>query len=171
MLLGNKVRAGSPFTPWFAVPSRVLAVPCPCRPCGCGGMGVRGCSACRLGATSLHPPWGSAAFWAQPSPRGDPRGFGGSGGVVSPAANGGQHEAETPSMGCSRCWMLVGMGCCWVWDGHPSPGCTPRSQVAPSLRCPTRTHVLSRGPRCCWVPNARLSTGFSPGTGCSLNPG
>lgn len=145
MLLGNKVRAGSSFTPRFAVPCRALAVP----------VAVEG--------------WGSVgalpAGWVQPAytlrgtlllsglsraPEVTPEVFGGSGGgVVSPAASGGQHEAEAPSMGCSRYWMLVGTGCCWVWDDHPGPGCTPRSQVTPSPRCPTRTHILSRGPRCC----------------------
>lgn len=88
MLLGNKVRAGSPFTPLFAVP---LLSP------WLGGMRLSGCSACRLGAVCLHPPPASAGS------KGDPTGLGrGPGEPVSLAASGRQHEAEALSMGCSR---------------------------------------------------------------------
>lgn len=59
MLLGNKVRAGSPFTPLFAVSLLSSWL---------GGTGLGGCSACQLGALCLHPllhpPLASAAFWA-----------------------------------------------------------------------------------------------------------
>ena len=83
MLLGNKVSAGSPVTrglPCCAVPISAVpirAVPIRAVPCGCGGMGLGGRSACWLGAACLHPPPGSAAFWAQSGPEVTPKVWGG----------------------------------------------------------------------------------------------
>lgn len=124
---------------------------------------------CRDGALPA-PSAGLCCFLGSGKARGDPRGLGGSGRAVCPVASGWQHEAEASGTGCSsygtlRYGTLLAMGC------PPKPGCTPGPQVTPSPRGPTRSQILSRGPRCFWVPSAQLDTGFSPGTGCPLDPG
>lgn len=119
MLLGNKVRAGSPFTPWFAVPCRtMLCRTMPCLPCpalavpmAVEGWGSVGALPAR--APCLHPPPGSAAFWAQPGPEGTPEVWGGC----------GDQCPRQPVGGSTRLRLLVrdapGTGCCWIWDAYP----------------------------------------------------
>lgn len=84
MLLGNKVRGGSPFTPRFAVPCRALAVPAAVE--GWGSVGALPAGwvqpACTLRGTLL-------LSGLKPSPRGDPRGFWGFGGGSVPGSQWG----------------------------------------------------------------------------------
>lgn len=84
-----------------------------------------------------------------------------------PAASGGQHQAEAPGMGAAWYKVLPDIGCCRVWDAHLCPGCTPRSQVAPSPRGPARSHI----PWKFQFSSAQLGYGFSPGTGFHLVSG